>query len=344
MLAHSSINRLGEVSSIQSPIPETILPSPSIKTPIPQGQFKTPGFHGFAVEFSPFTHSQIAVATSINYGISGDGRLWIHQFNPEVSEYIPLSYFDTKDALFDVSWNELNKNQVATAGGDGSIKLWDITLPQGPINIWKDHFREVFSLIWNPIQKDQFVSASWDTTIKLWSINHNAPFSTLNGHKACVFTAVPSPSHPHMLASGSSDQTIRLWDHRLPHHVLHFHHHDVLTLDWDKYEPYLYSGSADRSIFQIDLRKHDQPISQVTLTMPIRRIKSSPHFPQYIASVGYDTSIHVWKMGVPRPQLLYYTDRAHTEFIPGIDFSLQVPGLMVTCGWDSQVILHKLLV
>jgi WD40 repeat protein len=36
--------------------------------------------------------------------------------------------FDTQDGLFDVCWSEVNENQLVTASGDGSIKLWDTTL------------------------------------------------------------------------------------------------------------------------------------------------------------------------------------------------------------------------
>lgn len=38
------------------------------------------------------------------------------------------SSFDTQDGLFDVCWSEVNENQLVTASGDGSIKLWDTTL------------------------------------------------------------------------------------------------------------------------------------------------------------------------------------------------------------------------
>ena len=36
--------------------------------------------------------------------------------------------YDTQDGLFDCSWSEINENQLVTACGDGSIKLWDIKL------------------------------------------------------------------------------------------------------------------------------------------------------------------------------------------------------------------------
>lgn len=39
-----------------------------------------------------------------------------------------LTRFDTQDGLFDVAWSEVHENQLATASGDGSIKLWDMAL------------------------------------------------------------------------------------------------------------------------------------------------------------------------------------------------------------------------
>lgn len=43
--------------------------------------------------------------------------------------FISLTFsFDTQDGMYDVAWSELHENQIASACGDGSIKLWDITL------------------------------------------------------------------------------------------------------------------------------------------------------------------------------------------------------------------------
>jgi WD40 repeat protein len=39
-----------------------------------------------------------------------------------------ITRFDTQDGLFDVAWSEANENQLVTASGDGSLKLWDTTL------------------------------------------------------------------------------------------------------------------------------------------------------------------------------------------------------------------------
>ena len=33
--------------------------------------------------------------------------------------------FDTQDGLFDLAWSEIHENQIVTAVGDGSIRLFD---------------------------------------------------------------------------------------------------------------------------------------------------------------------------------------------------------------------------
>lgn len=94
-----------------------------------------------------------------------------------------------------VAWSELNPNQVASGGGDGSVKLWDMTLPvrhlpsqlmwrsrltvcptldlprdqNQPVAHWLEHKREVMSVDWSSLRKEQFVSSSWDGSLKLVS-------------------------------------------------------------------------------------------------------------------------------------------------------------------------------
>ena len=44
------------------------------------------------------------------------------------SVVLTFTSFDTQDALFDLAWSEIHENQIVTASGDGSIRLWDMTL------------------------------------------------------------------------------------------------------------------------------------------------------------------------------------------------------------------------
>lgn len=36
--------------------------------------------------------------------------------------------YETQDGLFDSAWSEIHENQLVTASGDGSLRLWDVML------------------------------------------------------------------------------------------------------------------------------------------------------------------------------------------------------------------------
>ena len=128
--------------------------------------YRTEGFNGYSVKYSPFYDNRFATAASANFGLVGNGRLCILSLTP--SGILCERYYDTQDSLFDVAFSESHENQVAVASGDGSIKLFDTTLEGGfPIANWGEHKREVFCLSWNLVDKSGFVSSSWDGDVKL---------------------------------------------------------------------------------------------------------------------------------------------------------------------------------
>ena len=128
-------------------------------------EFRTPGFNPYAVKYSPYYDSRLAVAASANYGIVGNGRLSVLGLGPQGIQLEKA--FDTNDALYDLAWSEINENQLVVACGDGSLKLFDLAAGDFPIMNFAEHKREAFSVCWNPIAKDSFLSSSWDGTIKI---------------------------------------------------------------------------------------------------------------------------------------------------------------------------------
>ena len=57
-------------------------------------RFKTDGFKGYAVEYSPFVTGRLACASAANFGIVGNGRLWILQTDKGVDRmYIKRKAF-----------------------------------------------------------------------------------------------------------------------------------------------------------------------------------------------------------------------------------------------------------
>jgi hypothetical protein len=46
-------------------------------------EYITQGFQGYATQYSPFFDNRIAVATAANYGLVGNGRLFILELTPQ---------------------------------------------------------------------------------------------------------------------------------------------------------------------------------------------------------------------------------------------------------------------
>jgi peroxin-7 len=45
-------------------------------------EFRTTGYSGYAIKYSPFVDNRLAVATAANFGLVGNGRLYILRLQP----------------------------------------------------------------------------------------------------------------------------------------------------------------------------------------------------------------------------------------------------------------------
>lgn len=262
--------------------------------------YRTAGYNGYGIQYSPFFDNKLAVATSANYGLVGNGRLFILNIEPDGNISNQVSW-ETQDGLFDVSWSEVHENQVTVASGDGSIKIFDLTVPNFPVMNFKEHAREVFAVNWNLVDKVNFVTSSWDGTIKVWSPTRQESLLTLNpqvdfttktspvaqtakppiSHQPqhqgggqvdtaqCIYNATFSPHSPSTLISCNGLSHIQVWDIRSPRPLqLDYIGHgglEALSCDWNKYKSTIVAtAGTDRSVRIWDLRmiqKIDQPNS-----------------------------------------------------------------------------------
>ncbi|KAI9727250.1 MAG: peroxisomal targeting signal 2 receptor [Chrysothrix sp. TS-e1954] len=282
--------------------------------------FRTPGFKGFGVKYSPYFDNRIAVATGQNYGIVGNGRLFILALTSRGIQ-VEKTY-DTQDALYDLAWSESNENQVLVATGDGCVKLFDVNVPKFPIANWESHGREVFSVHWNQVSKNTFLSSSWDGTVKIYNPNRDPAITVLPMHN-CVYSAQFSPHENGVVSAVGSDSKLRLFDLRTPasasNHLMltmpinaspkshmgsppgkSLQAEEVLTHDWNKYRPTVVAtAGVDRLIRTFDLRN---PTGGPIAVLPghdygIRKLSWSPHLSDVLLSASYDMSCRVWTDG-----------------------------------------------
>ncbi|KAK8206496.1 peroxisomal targeting signal 2 receptor [Zalaria obscura] len=341
-------------------------------------EFRTAGFNPYAVKYSPFFDSRLAVSSGANFGLVGNGRLSI--LNLTNQGIICEKSFDTQDCLFDTCWSEAHENQLLTAGGDGSVKLFDIGLSQFPIASWQEHGREVFSVAWNLAHKRTFLSSSWDGSVKIWDpeANNQGSVLTLPIH-SCVYSAQYSPHSSDVVTAVSRDSHLRVFDLRTPasasnHLTLAVPIHappkvpqqgfvptsvgptECLTHDWNKYRSTIVAtAGVDGIIRTFDLRSPGAgPIAMMQgHEYAIRKLSWSPHLSDVLLSASYDMTCRVWTDGStmgagvsPKlgggsggPREMGRMDR-HTEFAMGVDWCLfGAEGWCATCAWDERVLV-----
>ncbi|KAA1470222.1 WD40 repeat-like protein [Dentipellis sp. KUC8613] len=325
---------------------------------VPPAVIQTPGFAHYNLAWSPFHTERLAIASSANYGLVGNGRLHLASLaGPSGVANLKLDkFYETQDALYDVAWSEIHENQLVTASGDGSIRLWDVMLNDLPIRAWHEHTREIFCVDWSNIRKDQFATSSWDGQVKLWSPEHPRSILTLQTHHSCVYQALFSPHQGDILATGSTDGTVKIFDLRAPSFAPSSNSFtapltaaaltvpasggEILSIDWNKYRPFvLASAGVDKTIRVWDCRMVKLGNLSGPDTGPavggtcetqlmgheyaVRKIQWSPHRPDMIASASYDMTCRIWTTNPPpgRTHLVRIHD-PHTEFVVGCAWSL----------------------
>ena len=136
---------------------------------------------------------------------------------------------------------------LATAGTDGTVRLWDADTGRA-IGAMKGHAGRVNALAFSPDGRT-LASASDDGTVRLWGLTGaGVPLGELKGHVGAV-RAVAFSMDGRSLATGGADRSIRLWD-TLSHACtgsLQGHAQAVRCLAFQA-DGTLISGSADRTV------------------------------------------------------------------------------------------------
>ena len=294
-------------------------------------------FEYYNCKFSPFEKNLIACAQSQYYGVIGNGRLSVCQFDLQTKSIQEIKRFNTNDACFDIAWSEANENIIASAQGDGSLKIWDLN-NQFPYGNIKCHAGEVHSVNWNINQPEMVATSSQDMTIKIHDVVKMMTINSFTGHKGVVYNVVWHPTLPGVFASCSEDGSFKIWDVKSkdPVRSIKAHNGHAMSCDFNKYQNILATAGSDGSLAVWDLKSTTNvPILAIKAhSLTIKKICYSPFNSSLLGSVGYDMNVRLWDT-----QLCQQVDifKHHREFVMGFDFSSLDENLIATCGWDRSL-------
>jgi WD40 repeat protein len=102
---------------------------------------------------------------------------------------------------------------VATASGDGTVRLWDVKTGEQVFN-FTGHTGDVRAVAFSPDSR-KLLTGSDDNTARLWDLTTGEHIHTYSGHSSEVVAVAFSPDGK-QVASASWDRTIRIWSTDLP--------------------------------------------------------------------------------------------------------------------------------
>lgn len=149
---------------------------------------------------------------------------------------------------------------MATAGGDGTCRIWDVKSQKNVLAI-NAHQNEVLCCDFNKYD-ELIATGSGDRTIKIWDLRNVAqPLMMLIHHRYPVKKVKFSPFNRDMLLSCSYDMTVKLCSLADPIQAnirtYDRHHEFVVGIDWSQHiDNLIASISWDQKVYVWNALNH----------------------------------------------------------------------------------------
>jgi WD40 repeat protein len=183
--------------------------------------------------------------------------------------------------------------QLASAGADGTIRLWDVATGTQIGPSLTGHNGRVTAVVFNP-RGTRLASAGADRMVCLWDVESTERLRTFAGHAGWVYSVAFSPDG-RWLASASADTTIKVWDAHDGQQLqtLNGHTKQATTVAFDPAGRWLASGGADHKVHLWDVDN-----ARIVQTLDRHRgwvysVAFSPDGTR-LASSGFDDKVLVW--------------------------------------------------
>lgn len=196
-----------------------------------------------------------------------------------------------------------DREQVASAGLDKAIFLWDVTtltaltasnntVTTSSLNGNKD---SIYSLAMNP-SGTVIISGSTEKVLRVWDPRTCAKLMKLKGHTDNVKALVVNRDGTQCL-SGSSDGTVRLWSLGQQRCIATFHSHSegVWALQPNDTFTQVFSAGRDKNLYLTDLRQNDRYTLVCRETAPILKMILTPDQSGLWVATS-DSTIHHWTL------------------------------------------------
>nr|WP_308128277.1 protein kinase [Frankia sp. CiP3] len=244
-----------------------------------------------------------------------------------------------------------DRRTLASAGGDGTVRLWDVTVPTAHRALGQPltgHTGGVYAVAFSPDGRT-LATAGEDWTVRLWDVTDPTVPRPLGkplvGHTGAVWSVVFAPDG-RTLASAGFDHTVRLWDvsDRAAAHLLGGplvgHTDAVESVAFAPDGRTLASASWDGTVRLWDVADPavPRPLGQ-PLAGQVGQMRSVAFAPtgRFLASAGGDGTVRLWDVaGLTAPRPLGPPLTGQTSWVRSVAFSPDGT-LLASAGGDGTV-------
>ena len=193
-----------------------------------------------------------------------------------------------------VAYSPINSFLIASAGGNNTVKLWDLT--EGVVTTLGSHSHKVNSIAFSP-DGQKLVSGSDDFTIKIWDVAGKRLFSTLSHitdfARSQVKVVAFSPDGQKIATAG---RHLKIWDIHTLREIMTIRHEAwIYEVAFSSDGQYLAIGDVNGQIIVRNLKNQQDIIQFRGDADSIAALKFSPDN-QILASAGYNSGVKLWKL------------------------------------------------
>lgn len=239
---------------------------------------------------------------------------------------------------------------IATAGDDGTIRLWNPSRPLDAPVVLSGHQGAVTSVAYTQ-DGSRLVSAGADGTTRVWDASRPEKAAVvLAGHKGAIRALAIGPDS-HFVATGGDDGTVLLWDLRAADPsaapvVLLGHEKPVTAATFSRTGRWLVTGSNEDHIVELwDMTAADPAGAGRRLSHGERAsdgglngLAFSPDERRLAVALGY--GVQMWDLTATDPPAAVLFKDIHGQWISALGFSAD--GRWFVSGADGTVILRDL--